>query len=444
MKPTTLLLKLFWCIAVVVVMNGCSKKQEARKIAQVDTSWKKPDLVRYSLSNWKSLISYGTGRIYRTGILRGGLSINFFDGKRLVLSRDTAKGYAHEPFFKGNGTLLDSTLVIESIYADSLEIRGQAPTITLTATINSNKTDIFNVSTKNSSLKFAGLTDDTSKVFLIGCNFKKSISLDGRCTTLHVFETSFENLHSVLYSDSIALINAKFNQDNTRLIGKFVTLDQIDIKGTLTLQRENYYYKDVNVSTVVLKNLNLDQLMFPEYGMNFIVDTNQSYAIRLRLLNQLTTRFATVPEEKKKYDIQRLRLIDDYENNWLSGFIAKNWNNYGYDKSLIFRNAIILMLFFYLINLMFYRKLLFNGYVIEEFSAADYKLSSNGKLPWWKIAVLRGIYCFFYTCFIFWGLKLSVEKIKVTNLALSAWILLQYIVGIICLGYIANIIITKA
>lgn len=86
---------------------------------------------------------------------------------------------------------------------------------------------------------------------------------------------------------------------------------------------------------------------------------------------------------------------------------------------------------------------LYNGYVIDEFITADQRVTEKYEDSLLKQYFFRTIYCFIYTGYIFWGIKLKLENIKLSNVSLALWIIFQYIVGIICLAYIANIIITR-
>ncbi|PSL48282.1 hypothetical protein CLV51_1021149 [Chitinophaga niastensis] len=100
------------------------------------------------------------------------------------------------------------------------------------------------------------------------------------------------------------------------------------------------------------------------------------------------------------------------------------------------------MLFCFVINLCLYPKIIYEGYNLEQFKDAEEELVGSQRNARRK-KVSKFLNCLMFTGFIFWGLKLDPEKIRVANLPLSFWIILQYIIGLICLGYIANVIIAK-
>lgn len=119
------------------------------------------------------------------------------------------------------------------------------------------------------------------------------------------------------------------------------------------------------------------------------------------------------------------------------------WSNFGYEKDRIVGNTFFLFMLFYFINLMLYRSLIYDGYCIGEFQRAyertikKYRTTSGKK---YLIILTR---CCLYTGYIFFGLKLNIEKIKLNNILLVVIVILQYCIGIICLAYLANLIITQ-
>ena len=60
-----------------------------------------------------------------------------------------------------------------------------------------------------------------------------------------------------------------------------------------------------------------------------------------------------------------------------------------------------------------------------------------------KTYFMKSFYCLIYTTYIFWGVQLSINKIKFVRFALLLLVIVQYLVGLVCLSYIINMIITK-
>ncbi|MEQ8361782.1 MAG: hypothetical protein RH948_02880 [Cyclobacteriaceae bacterium] len=126
----------------------------------------------------------------------------------------------------------------------------------------------------------------------------------------------------------------------------------------------------------------------------------------------------------------------------IQNWFTKNWWDYGYSRHLIFRNSICLNLIFFLLNILCFEKLINEVYRIRKFVLINSHL--NRKYPinsvkrfWYKLP-----YIFIYTSFIFWGLKLDFDKLGIQKIGMLFWVIFQYIVGFVCLAYLANYIIT--
>jgi hypothetical protein len=163
------------------------------------------------------------------------------------------------------------------------------------------------------------------------------------------------------------------------------------------------------------------------------------------------TVYSTLLSMQKKYAFSEgeEKITKEYKsfeytkNNSASGYfldwVDKTWWDYGYNKSLIFRNTFWIMLAFYLFNLILYKKLAHDTYPIDEFVQNDrqiYKPSLQYKLR-------DAAYCLFYTGYVFLGFKLDFKLLRLKNLWLAGYIILQSIIGLICLAYMANYIISK-
>lgn len=123
--------------------------------------------------------------------------------------------------------------------------------------------------------------------------------------------------------------------------------------------------------------------------------------------------------------------------NWIDWF----WWDYGYNKFLVFRSAVILNFVFFIINLFVYPILIKDVYVLSQFSEAYQYFSADKKKTFLKYSK-NIVYIFLYTSYIFWGWKLEISNIRIHRVVWFGYVLLQYLVGLICIAYIANIVIT--
>lgn len=119
------------------------------------------------------------------------------------------------------------------------------------------------------------------------------------------------------------------------------------------------------------------------------------------------------------------------------------WWYYRYNKELVFLWAIAFWLSFSLINLRFYRRLSENVYPIPFLEEKNKKIVLAG--------LKKRLFYFFqvvtYTAIVFFGLKMDVAKFKEgvvrKHRGLFVYLMVVYVVGLVCLGFIVNIIFTR-
>ena len=122
------------------------------------------------------------------------------------------------------------------------------------------------------------------------------------------------------------------------------------------------------------------------------------------------------------------------------------WNNYGYNKERIWLYTLGFFLFFYLINVFWLQRLATQVFPIAAISD---RMTTNVYLQSYALRKLhmflwyRCTYAFYYTALIFFGLKVSTDQLNFDRPLSVFYIFLQYTLGLICLGYLANFIIAS-
>lgn len=128
------------------------------------------------------------------------------------------------------------------------------------------------------------------------------------------------------------------------------------------------------------------------------------------------------------------------------------WDNYGYDKEFIWIWTIALFAISSLVNWLIFPYLIKEVYPIQMIDKALFKGEPVKRLEFRGSAVFGTNFrlnfkhitlAFFYTCLIFFGLKLSTERINFDKYRGVALIFTEYLIGLICLGYLANFIISS-
>lgn len=116
------------------------------------------------------------------------------------------------------------------------------------------------------------------------------------------------------------------------------------------------------------------------------------------------------------------------------------WNNYGYDKTKVVQSSLELFFLVWVLNFAFF-KYVIHSYPFDEIIFVQRKhLNSRPSVEsFFTTAYLSLI----FSGFLFFGLKLELNKLKLSSPLVSIWIIVQYTAGIISIAYIANLIITK-
>jgi uncharacterized protein YjbI with pentapeptide repeats len=132
----------------------------------------------------------------------------------------------------------------------------------------------------------------------------------------------------------------------------------------------------------------------------------------------------------------------DKQRNWLD----KIWWGYGYNKEYIIGNTLLLFLFFSFINTLLFKHLSLKVYEIPRLMKIRNEIESKNKIILFlKVFPIAA----FYTGFIFFSLSFSIDKLKYSK-NLKGWRILNlfyfftvYLVGIVCLGYLANYVLSS-
>lgn len=149
---------------------------------------------------------------------------------------------------------------------------------------------------------------------------------------------------------------------------------------------------------------------------------------------------------KTKGQMQSYRLLDteyrsyrwqDSTTPWMS-FVERNWWDYGYNKALIFRWTLIFLLLFTFGTFFRLSKLLATYPVSsipeQQDNAFALSVSEMARRYWYSLV---------FTSTLFFGLTLKFENINFTKKSATVYIVLVYVIGIVCLAYMANYIIQK-
>ncbi|MDW3651690.1 MAG: pentapeptide repeat-containing protein [Bacteroidia bacterium] len=228
---------------------------------------------------------------------------------------------------------------------------------------------------------------------------------------------------------------------------------------------------------IVLSKTPIDSLKF-DYSQFFLI--NGTIRIPYPFLKKGSEREMKIVSkeeiEKMYFDIMRMQkrynYVEGYQyadldyQKWKlsTGFfyekfiilpIKKRWDNFGYNKDLIFTNTFILFSIFFLITISLFPYLVTKVYNPASLKGLKDSLNKNRHDYKKLIQYLRLIpYAFYYTLIIFFGLRMELNNFMIDgnpnhhsyNLKkklLGGYILVMYAVGLICTAYLARYVISS-
>ncbi|PWL30986.1 hypothetical protein [uncultured Roseivirga sp.] len=191
------------------------------------------------------------------------------------------------------------------------------------------------------------------------------------------------------------------------------------------------------------------QLDIPEViGNVFTFDIwNKEYE---RLLQHFKEIGQLTSYEKIDKEYREFIFTKDPRSGWgayILNILNKYWNDYGYNKSLIWWWTAIFFIFFWGYNWLRLPHLYFKAYKPRSLHAIIDERSNTGQYHLYKGVEkkfnLRGLdISLYYTTIIFFGIKLDANNFEFNNLRGVLYVGFQYTIGLICLGYLANFVIT--
>jgi hypothetical protein len=277
------------------------------------------------------------------------------------------------------------------------------------------------------NLDFTG--DSLKMLYATGCNTNDYRFTDCILDDIELFGTC----QGVSFSYSKLLKNPSIYFDSLLASLEFNHCDLSDLKGLIDLTNLSRG-KNKNKPTLYLYGMDISKFRFNYDDFNIYLE-GRSFEEKQTFYKDLKDQYTKLgmKESYMLADIDAQTL--DYENgnrfSKLTGKISWWWWHYGYDKSRILKNSTILFAVFFLINLLIgLANLLSKGYPMEKFP---------DKMVWWR----KFFYTLLFTGFIFWGINLDKKGLNVQHLQYVFHILFQYLIGLICLAYLANYILSK-
>ena len=181
-----------------------------------------------------------------------------------------------------------------------------------------------------------------------------------------------------------------------------------------------------------------------------IIDVNFVYAFDHRLLFDSTADIDTYAStyenllakfrsENKKESYRRLDI--EYNNykasrgdvwNRIFNWLDREWWNYGYSKGRVIGWTFALLGIFFVLNIRLWQPMQ-NVYPISQ----DRDFIDRQKMPF-LYHLQQYIRILLYTAYIFFSIKIDLQKLKITAFPILLYFFLQFLVGLWCLFFIVN------
>ena len=282
--------------------------------------------------------------------------------------------------------------------------------------------------------------------------------LDSKFGTLEINNSFLICKFQSVIIDSLIFSNVEFKEStiiDVFPLPKYIRLNEIVCKNEKDLCDFTQF---LITDSAQLCNLNLGRGVASQIKANYkyfnlVFDSATSVYDRERIYTELLSmqqaNFFLDGYEKldKEYKAFKCLIRNSFVAK-IQNWIDKHWWDYGYDKFMVIKNSVKLFLLFFVINLLAYKELA-KVYHPEKFKKFDERLDSNNTEDEFSIAtrvrnyIIRIPAIFLYTAFVFWGFKLDLKELEIKKPLFMAILIGQYIIGLVCLAYIANYIISK-
>jgi hypothetical protein len=269
------------------------------------------------------------------------------------------------------------------------------------------------------------------------------INLSGKINFQQATFGNYANFSQITFSDSGYLVFQKAQLPDTLdfsgnpRINNEIDLTAADFTDTVKGKSSKPHYIFLYRSDVSKFHFNYIhfKLLFrdPSTGLEMPVDEKE--AMYEQALKNFQDRGQQV--SYKLLDIEYQDFIWQRSGFKWIGWVPRLWWNYGYNKEYVFYWTVFLLVFFSMIVFFMLEFLNENVYEVEnipkhkinKFSVRDF-----GFRIW---------YSFVYTVSIMFRLTLDVTKIKYHKIGGTILILIMYLLGLVCIAYMANFVLQR-
>jgi len=351
-------------------------------------------------------------------------SSNFFDLDSLIITFNQCYNINLNGIYSNFSAINnDNKTVIDSVNTNPLD-----SVYNIIFSSENNKINP-NFTIQNSKLNEVEYSGDIDR-FVINSSTIKKLSIDRGSIKnyLEIINTKIEaiNFSYLKLPDTIFLNN----------------LDLSEMKEKIDLTHSNL---SDGKKLLILGKVDIEKLLIPFTSYTIKISDKNNYEDQIILYQTVIKKLRELGlnEKAEVLDKEYQELHYLHNNNYITNFISKKWWNYGYDKPKVVINSFRIFFIFFLLNLLFFNTLQ-KVYLPENIKIYYNRINQNVlDYKIFKLITLRMAGVLLYTAFIFWGLKLDVKELVIKKWWAIILIVFEYSIGVVCLAYIANFIITK-
>lgn len=266
-----------------------------------------------------------------------------------------------------------------------------------------------------------------------GSRFKQPLNLNGITISGKLNFDSCVFGNKLILSSLITSLSTHFSFVNTTLPDTIDFSMNGKLSNSVDFNKVNIEGSRVNKCNIILYKTEVSNIEMRYHYFKLIFPNQLSKDETENLYQSLLSKFNSkdFEESYKLLDIEYKRYKTKNSFWGFFWWIPEYWWKYGYERQYIFYWVFGFLVLFTFINYFMLNRLLTNVYNIDNFTE-NFKCNSS-----------RVWYSFIYSAFVFFSLSLKIEKLNIKNKGGTIYILIIYILGLICLAYMANFVIQK-
>jgi hypothetical protein len=350
------------------------------------------------------------------------LSVENTNNLRLTLSDDSSISFV----VMQNNKNIEFQLN-QCSFKDSSEIRIFNSTLSQ-FDFSYNQNSSCNVFFQNDTLNFFGasvITDDTKLL-----NYKDWYKHENVFTFYKCHINSSFDFFERIPNSIFVFNNCSFGPD--AYLGD-MAIDNLVIKNCQVFPEQigiGFHEKNNEVK-LELENSNLDNIRFDfSPNIKLVFDSLDSKDAITNSYKNLLEKFEHEGKDRS-YELVDLQ-YKKFKDSFIFHFVNSVWWYHGYNPGLVFLWTTLFLCVFFWFNKRYWLQMLETYPLKDDKKSSLYNQKSN-RLRYYSIVLL-------YTCFIFFSLRVDLNKLNFKNLKFVYAFMLQYLIGLLCMIFIIRFI----